>query len=433
MVGKVLFASSLGTIMEYYDYYAYGIAAAVALPALYFGPLGPALGVAVSLATTFLGSIGRPIGGIIFGHLGDTRGRTSSLTLCLAVMGVATLAIGVLPTYAEIGVIAPVLLVTFRIVQGIGHGGEWGGAMTWTRETVGKSRWAGLLTGGVVQGAPGWGTFLANGITTLIILTTGQAFFVVPWGSWRYIFYIGATLLAIAAVIRLKLLDSPLFLMLKSAGRTVRSPVSVAFKRHWRRIIMFSFMLGGTSFTYMASSYVLPYFASKGFQVATATLASSLAGIGTILASLCFGLLADFFGRKRIGIVGTLFGISMVYPYWYCVASLNPILVIAGTFLFTFAWQSVNGAYPAFFTESFPTEVRQTGAGLSLQFNTVWNFVLATAIWTPIIAITGAAAAVPYLLLTGAMLCIISLILWSLPSMKETKGKELAETPPEGS
>lgn len=432
MVGKVLFASSLGTIMEYFDYFAYGIAAAVALPSLFFGPLGPTLGVAISLASTLLLTVGRPIGGIIFGHLGDTRGRSNSLVLALAIMGISTLAIGLLPTYAEIGVMAPVLLLTFRVIQGIGLGGEWGGALTWARETVGKSRWAGFLTGGVVQTAPGWGTILAGGVGNLIIITTGQAFFVAPWGSWRYIFYIGAALLAISAIIRVRLLDSPLFLMLKSSGRTVRSPVSVAFKRYWRRIIMLSFIIGPINFVLIPQAYVFPYFASKGFPVATAALASSLSGIGIIVGTLCFGLLVDAFGRKRVGFISTLFAVLMVYPYWYFLTSLNPTLVIFGTILFALASQCISGVFPSFFTESFPTEVRQTAAGLSLQLTTFWNFILAIGVWTPIITMTGAAAALPYLLLTASMLCIVSLVLWALPSLKETKGKELVEIPLEG-
>ena len=414
--------------MEYYDYFAYGVAAAVAFPALFFGSLGPALGTAISLASTLLLSVGRPLGAIIFGHWGDTRGRASSLALALSVMGVATLAIGVLPTYAEIGVMAPALLLTFRVIQGIGIGGEWGGAMTWAREVVGKSRWAAFLVGGVVNSAPGWGTIIASGVGTLIIVTTGQTFFVAPWGSWRYIFYIGTALVAIAAVIRLYLLDSPLFLMLKSAGRTVRSPVSVAFKRYWRRIFMFSFMLGPINYNIVVLAYVLPYFVSKGFPVATATLASSLSGIGTIVGTVLFAILADFFGRKRIGFVATLFGLLMVYPYWLSVTSLVPTLVIAGTIIFSLAYQCVSGVFPPFFTESFPTEVRTTAAGLSLQFRSFWEFFVSFGIWTPIIAVMGGAAALPYILLISSGWSIISLILWALPSVKETKGKELTDS-----
>lgn len=429
-VAKVLFASTLGTVMEYYDYYAYGLAAAVAFPSLFFGPLGPALGTAIALASIVLLSAGRPIGGFIFGHLGDTRGRVSSLTLCLVIMGLSTLAIGVLPTYAEIGVLAPILLVTLRIIQGIGLGGEWGGAVTWARETVGKSRWGGLAVA-VVNTAPGWGTFLSGGITTLIILYSGQTFFATPWGSWRYIFYVGAALLAIAAVIRLSLLDSPMFLMLKSAGHTVSSPVRVAFRSYWRMIVMFSFMIGIINFQFIPTGYVLPYFTSKGFPVATVTLANSLGGIGTIIAALGFGVLVDLLGRKRVGFISTLFALLMVYPYWYSVTSLNPTLVLAGTVLFYASFNSMSGVFPAFFTESFPTKVRQTAAGLSLQLWAFWNFLLVFGVWTPVIGVVGAAAAVPYLLLIVSVWGIISLILWASPYARESKGKELVEALPE--
>jgi MFS family permease len=417
--------------MEYFDFYAYGIAAAVAFPALFFGPLGPALGVAVSLASTLLIAVGRVIGGIIFGHLGDTRGRMSSLVLALAVMGVSTLAIGLLPTYAEIGVIAPVLLLTFRVIQGIGLGGEWGGAMTWTRETVGKSRWSGLLTGGIIQTSIGWGTILSSGVGTLIILITGQAFFAAPWGSWRYLFYIGVTLLAIAAAIRLYLVDSPLFLMLKSARRTVRSPVSVAFKRHWRMILMFSFMIGTTFFNIPVQTYSLAYFASKGFPLSTATLATSVAGIGSIIGALWSGILADFIGRKRAGIIATSSTLLLVYPYWYCVASLNPTLVILSTMIFFCSYTSISGGFANLFTESFPTEVRTTAAGFSNQLPQLWSFFLASGVWTPLVTMMGAPAAYPYILLSVSVWCIGSLTLWASPYVKETKGKELAETRPE--
>jgi MFS family permease len=431
MVAKVLFASSLGTIMEYYDFYAYGVAAAVAFPALYFGPLGPALGTAISLASTLLLTVGRPIGGIIFGHLGDTRGRTSSLVLALTIMGIATLAIGLLPTYEQIGVMAPALLLALRVIQGIGLGGEWGGAMTWARETVGKSRWAGFLTGGVVQTAPGWGTFMSGGISTLIILATGQAFFAAPWGSWRYIFYIGAALLALAAVIRLKLLDSPVFRMLKNTGRTVKSPVSVAFRRYWRRILIFSFLANTIHFNFPVQTYVIPFLTSKNFPMGTATLALSLSGIGTILGTLLIGFFADYFGRKRAGFIATLVTVLTVYPYYYSQASAIPALVIAGAFMFSFWFQSISGVFPSFFTESFPTQVRQTAAGLSLQITTLWSFFISFGIWTPIIAMMGAAPAFPFILLTTTTWCIIPLILWISPYVKETKGKELAETLPE--
>src|SRR5687767_1012090 len=253
---RAVIASAVGTTIEWYDFFLYGVAAALVFPRLFFPQSDPLTGSLLSFSTYFVGFASRPLGAIIFGHLGDRIGRKASLIATLVLMGVATMGIGLVPTYASIGIWGGVLLVFGRVLQGIGVGGEWGGSVLLAGEWTDPKR-RGFTTSFAQFGAPA-GMLLANGALALMSVSTSEEAFL-SWG-WRVPFLLSVALVFVGLYIRAGVLETPVFAKLQSQGKVRRTPVAQVLREHWREVVLTALLRSGqqTPF-YIFTTYVLTY------------------------------------------------------------------------------------------------------------------------------------------------------------------------------
>ncbi|MGZ5292442.1 MAG: MFS transporter [Actinomycetota bacterium] len=294
-------ASTVGTSLEWYDFFLYGTVAALVFPELFFPNSSSYVGVLEAFATFAVGFAARPVGAAIFGHYGDRIGRRNTLIVTLLLMGAASVAIGLLPTAASIGAWAAILLVCFRIVQGIGVGGEWGGsvllAMEWSR-----SKRRGFVGSLPQLGVP-IGLLLSTGVVALTMNLTGDAFD--TWG-WRIPFLISFLLVLIGLVIRLKVDESPEFLAIVAAGKVERKPVTEVVRRHPREIVLTALMrLAEQTPFYLFTAFVLAYGTEELGLSRRLLLAGTMVAAALALFTVpFFGWLSDVVGRKRLYVTG---------------------------------------------------------------------------------------------------------------------------------
>lgn len=383
----------VGTTIEFYDLYIYGIAAALVFPTLFFPSIDHFAGQLASFLTFALAFLARPIGAVLFGHFGDRLGRKKVLVYALVLTGLSTFAMGLLPTYEAVGVVAPLLLAVLRLSQGIGVGGEWSGAALIATENA-PARRRGLFGSLPQLGAPA-GFLLANGFFLLLTMLPTEAF--TAWG-WRVPFLASLVLLGVGVYVRLRLVESSVFTHMTEAGQTARIPLGRVFARCWRQVVIGALATVGT--------YVLFFFLTT-FTISYATAPASAelgqkAGLGysrtdflvlLLIATLFFalaapvaGLLADYVGRVRViasaGVGLVVFGL-LFQPWfggsdnWFSTLSF----LVVGLTLMGFSY----GPMGAFLTELFPVDVRYTGSGLVYNIGSVLGAsfapVIALALW----------------------------------------------------
>jgi metabolite-proton symporter len=368
-IGHVAVASFVGTAIEWYDFFLYGTAAALVFNKLFFPTYDPLVGTVLSFATFAVGFVARPVGGVVFGHFGDRLGRKAMLSLTLLIMGVATFAIGLLPTYAQIGVYAPILLVTLRLVQGFGLGGEWGGAVLMAIEHAPPGR-RGFYGSWPQTGAPA-GLLLSTGVFALVSRLPADAF--QAWG-WRVPFLASVALVGVGTLIRVRLAESPAFTRAGDETRAPRLPV-VEVLRHHRRSVLLSMgaRLAENAFFYVYTTFVLAY-ATEQLRVAKQTvLAGVLLAAGLdLLAIPFFGWLSDRLGRRPVYLFGAAFSALFVVPFFLLVGTRSPDLIalalVAGV---SVGHAAMYGPQASFFSELFGTRVRYSGASLGYQLASV--------------------------------------------------------------
>src|SRR5262245_48899502 len=231
---EAVVASTIGTTIEWYDFFLYGTAAALIFPRLFFPTFDPFVGQILAFTTFSVGFVARPLGGVIFGYLGDRVGRKSTLVATLLLMGLATVCIGLVPSYERIGIAAPLLLAGLRFIQGVGVSGEWGGAVLLALEYGHRGR-RGFFASWPQAGVP-LGLLASTGVLALFESSLSEADFL-AWG-WRVPFYLSGLLIVVGLVIRARLLETPLFAQLKAAGEVSQSPVSETLRHHWREVLL---------------------------------------------------------------------------------------------------------------------------------------------------------------------------------------------------
>lgn len=412
--GLILMASLVGTAIEFFDFYIYATAAVLVFPKLFFPSSDPATATLQSLATFALAFFARPVGAALFGHFGDRAGRKTTLVAALMTMGPSTVAIGLLPSYAAIGIAAPILLAVFRFGQGLGLGGEWGGAVLLATENAppGKKAWFGMFP---QLGAP-IGFLLSSG--TFLILTktlTNEQFF--DYG-WRIPFVASALLVAVGLYVRLKLEETPAFLRAIQNNERVHLPMIVVFKKH-TRALMLGTVVAITTFVlfYLMTVFTL----SWGTSVLHYPRSSFL--IAQMIAVLFFALgiplsahYADRYGRGNMLIVATvcIFFFGLILAPLFSTGSW--ILTVGFLALGLFLMGLTYGPLGTALAEIFPTSVRYTGASLSFTLAGILGASLApyTATW---LAATYGLEFVGYYLSVAALLTFIAL-LFVRPSMQ---------------
>lgn len=362
----VLFASLIGTTIEFYDFYIYATAAVLVFPRLFFPAADPGAAMLQSLATFAIAFFARPIGSAVFGHFGDRVGRKATLVAALLTMGISTILIGMLPTYAQIGVAAPLLLALCRFGQGLGLGGEWGGAVLLATENAppGKRAWYGMFP---QLGAP-IGFFLSGGVFLLLGELMGDdAFF--AWG-WRIPFLASALLVGVGLYIRLKITETPDFQKVLDSKARVKVPV-VAVLRDHRRALVLGTLIALSTFVifYLMTVFALSWgTAQLGFTRQEFLVLQLVAVVFFALTIPPSALLADRRGRRTammlvsaaIAVFGLLYGPLFGAGGWLAVA----IFMVLGMCLVGFTY----GPLGTLLAELFPAEVRYTGASLTFNF-----------------------------------------------------------------
>lgn len=363
-VTRVVFASFIGTAIEWYDFFLYGTAAALVFNKLFFPTIDPLAGTMAAFATYAVGFFARPFGGIVFGHFGDKLGRKGMLVTSLMMMGVATFLIGLLPTYEQVGVLAPVLLVVLRCVQGLGVGGQWGGAVLMAVEHGHGGR-RGFYGSWVQTGAPA-GLLLANGVFNLFSALPEKEF--LAWG-WRVPFLLGIVLLGVGVFIRLRLEESPVFAQAKTAQPAPRLPLIEVLRTHPRNVLLtMGARLAENACFYVFTVFVLAY-GTKQLGLPQSTLLNAvLAGSVVQLAAipLC-GALSDRVGRRPVYLGGALFLALFAFPFFWMLDTRSVPWVWLAVVVALVCHAAMYSPQAAFFAELFGTNVRYSGASLGYQ------------------------------------------------------------------
>lgn len=379
---RAVLASTIGTSIEWYDYFAYGTVGALVFPQLFFPAASPLSGTLDVFSIFFVGFIARPIGALIFGHYGDRIGRKATLIATLLVMGLGTFAMGLLPGRGSIGVAAPLLLTFFRVCQGIGVGGEWGGSVILSMEWTGNNR-RGWFTSWPQFGVP-VGLLLSTGVVALMqAIMPASAFD--AWG-WRVVFLLSIVLVAIGLWIRLGILETPVFQKLLDRQRIEKQPMVEAIRQNWREIILSAVLrLPEQAPFYVFTTFVYTFGTFLKINRGFILLAVVIAAIIELGGIPFFGNLSDHIGRKRMYLIGAaVMGVwGFVYFGLYATQVLPIVFAVIALSLIPHSMQY--GPQAALIAENFTGRLRYSGSSLGYQLASVIAGgpapLIAAAIW----------------------------------------------------
>jgi len=419
-IRRVALASAIGTTIEWYDYFIYGTAAALVFGQLFFPGFSPLAGSLAAFSTFAVGFIARPVGGVVFGHLGDRIGRKTMLVLSLLVMGIATVAIGLLPTFATIGIAAPILLVVLRFIQGFAVGGEWGGAVLMTIEHAPPEKRG--FYGSFPQLGKAAGILLANAAYLSVVGTLSQEQFA-AWG-WRVPFVISIVLIAIGLYIRLKIEESPLFRQVRETQSEARMPIVDVFRTYPKEVAM----TGGACITtiamgYLVQVYMLSY-ATQNLGLANSTILTIvvLTAVIEIFAVVGLAALSDRVGRRKVFMSGTILGALWALPFFWLIDTGSLVLIAVAMVVMIIIASLMYGPMAALFAEMFGTRVRYTGASIGYQVGSIIGGALMPIVATSLFAATGTSTSISVYII---VLCAISFV--SIFLVTETYQKDLGE------
>ncbi|NUO84707.1 MAG: MHS family MFS transporter [Cupriavidus sp.] len=378
-VARVAGASLAGTTLEFYDHFIYGSAAALVFPKLFFPQSDPLTATLLSFASYGVAFVARPLGAAIFGHFGDKMGRKSILIITLLMMGLATFGIGLLPTYAAAGALAPLLLVLLRVVQGLALGGEWGGAAIMVNELDPEGKRRGIL-GSLVQLAAPIGLLLANGIFALVTWQVSEEAFL-SWG-WRVPFLMSALLVGVGLYIRANVRESGMFEKLEESHAEARAPIMEVLRNYKKQLLIaFGARLGGDIAFYVFTLFLLYFVPTKlGLPKSIALNAVLLGALAQILFIPIAGLLADRIGRRPVLMIGGIGGAVWAFVFFAMVKTGSPALIMLASFVGMVLVSFMFSPLASFLPELFATRVRVTGASLGFQFAGVFGGALAPLI-----------------------------------------------------
>jgi MFS family permease len=420
---RVAAASFVGSAIEYYDFYIYGTAAALVFPKVFFPHLGATMATVASMATFAAAFLSRPLGAAFFGHFGDRLGRKSTLIATLLIMGTSTLAVGLVPGAATIGIAGPLFLLTLRLVQGFAVGGEWAGAALLSAEYApAKARGRyGMFT----QMGVGSGLVMSSLLFLVVNQTVGEASRAfIDWG-WRIPFLFSAVLIAIALYVRLNVAETPVFGEQKARDATRVTPLADLFRSQRREVVLAAgSMIGFFALGYMANAYLMSYAHTHvGFSADLILSVGLLGGVVVVVVNALASVLSDIVGRRPVIMTAFAIGVPWSFVVLPLVDSGNAVLfalAMAGTYAVAGA---AYGPMAAFVPEIFGTRYRYTGAGLSLNLAGLVGGAVPTIVAAPLQATWGVPA-------VGAMMAVVVVVsLLCTVMLPETKGAALQSLP----
>lgn len=362
---RILIASLVGSSIEWFDYFLYGTVSALVFNQLFFVNEDPTIGLLLSYASFALAFFIRPFGGVIFSHIGDRIGRKKTLVLTLSLMGVATFGMGLLPTYQAVGIWAPILLITLRLVQGLGIGGEWGGALLLAVEYAPAEKRG--LFGAIPQMGVTIGMLLGTVALSIMTLLPENAF--MTWG-WRIPFIFSALLVFFGLWIRKGIDETPSFKKVKESGEVPKLPIVETLKHYWREVLIaVGAKVVETAPFYIFSTFVVSYAtANLGFSRTATLTAVMIATIITTILIPIMGNLSDKIGRKKLFIGGTIGMALFAFPYFWLLQQKSVLLLIVATVIgLGVIWAPITAVLGTMFSEIFDAKIRYTGITLGYQ------------------------------------------------------------------
>ena len=414
---RVAAATVIGTTIEWYDFFLYASAAGLVFAKLFFEPAGPEFATILSFATVGVSFLFRPLGAFLAGHFGDRIGRKAMLVVTLILMGVATTLIGVLPTYEQVGILAPVLLVLLRILQGLSTGGEWGGAVLMAVEHAPDGR-RGRMGAFPQIGVP-IGLLLASGVLALMtgVISPGEAF--LEWG-WRVPFLLSIVLIVVGLVVRHSVEESPVFSDIAANKERSTMPVVQLFKKHGLLVLLAALTFAGNNAAgYMTTGGYIQNYATRpleegghvGMDRTAVLLAVAAASIVWLGFTYFAGVISDRIGRKNTYIIGWLSFLAVVFILFPLVNTGSVWLLFLGLSLFAIGNGLTYGQQAAYFAELFPASIRYSGVSITYAIGAILGGAFAPMISTALVAKTGTATSVAFYIAGVMVVAFIATLL----------------------
>ncbi|KXX60419.1 MFS transporter [Rhodococcus sp. LB1] len=420
---KVALSSLLGTVIEYYDFLLYSTMAALVFGRLFFPSSNPAVSTIAAFGTLAAGYVARPLGGLLFGHFGDRLGRKSMLMVTMMLMGVASFLIGVLPTYGSIGVLAPVLLVALRVVQGIAVGGEWGGAALMVAEHA-DARRRGTWTGIMQLGSPIGMLFSTLAVTLVSLLPDGSFY---SWG-WRLPFLVSAVLLLIGLYVRVSVAESPVFegaAEKAKPGAQAKAPVLQILREPRSLILACAVGIGPFALTALINSQIIAYATGIGYGQAEVMRALLFTSVVSLICIPLLSALSDRVGRRAVSLVGAVGAVLFALPLYALINTGSLVVMIAGLMFAQLLQNLMYAPLAPLLSEMFGTGVRYTGVSLGYQLASLIGAGFTPLIASSLLAMSGGSS-----LPLSVIIAVTSVVtIVAMCQIVEPRGRDLTTDP----
>ncbi|MFJ5957537.1 MFS transporter [Paenarthrobacter sp. NPDC092416] len=406
---KIALASVIGTTVEWYDLFVFGTASALVFNKIFFPSFDPIVGTMLAFGTFASAYIARMVGAIIFGHFGDRLGRKSMLLVSLLTMGAATFAIGLLPDYNSIGIMAPLLLLLLRVIQGLALGGEWGGAVLMTVEHAPPTRRG--FYGSLVQVGVPAGTLIAN-VAFLIVASTVSTEALYSWG-WRIPFLASVLLVTVGIYIRLNIEETPSFQAVKTAGAKAKMPFAALMAKYWKQVVLggIATLSTGSTFTLLVASGVSYGKKELGHSESLmlwVVLASCILGLFLIPF---FGRLSDKYGRKPIIFAGVAAEAALAFPMFWLMDTKSVALLFVAYLAMMTAFCANYGPIATFLAELFGSKVRYSGLSVAYMLSGLLGSAATPFVTTWLLGMTHQSSSIAWYIMAAAGLSLVALFL----------------------
>ena len=408
---KVCLAANVGGWIDYYDFFLSSFVAGTVWPVVFFPrTIPPPIALSLAVASFAIVYAARPVGAYVFGHLGDKLGRKPALAWTLISMGLGVLGIGIMPGYAVIGMLAPILVSIFRFIQGLGIGGEFGPSFTWVGEYASASKWRTFWVG-VGQTVILIGKMTSSAATAIALAVFSQSDFV-SYG-WRIPYILGAVVAIVGIVIRVRLDESPLFRQMREKRQVVKFPASDVLKKHWKKsfgLAVIPLITVGTG-VWIQAPYGLVYMDALKVNAAFAALSITIGTAIAVPSTILGCILGSIWSKKIVMYIGSVSAILVMFPYFWLIQTLDPLMIILAQTVFSVTTYLGASVQMPILIEQYPTQLRASGSGISIGITSIYTGIATGLILPVILAATGSVKdAWPEIAAGGVVMLVLVLI-----------------------